>query len=58
MLTKYCDFCGKGAGEVAKLIDGPTANICDECVVLCNGVLAPDFKPGALVLHFRETDHG
>ncbi len=31
----YCSFCAKSQYEVAKLIAGPSAYICDECVDLC-----------------------
>src|SRR5262245_28302373 len=31
----YCSFCGKSQHEVHKLIAGPAAYICDECVDLC-----------------------
>ena len=37
--TLYCSFCGKSHLEVRKLISGPTAYICDECVVLCVDIL-------------------
>jgi len=39
--TSYCSFCFKSQHEVHKLISGP-ANIfiCDECVVLCQEVIA------------------
>lgn len=30
--TKYCSFCGKREDEVFKMVEGPGANICDECV--------------------------
>ena len=39
-LQLLCSFCGKGAEEVAQLIAGPGPAICDECVGLCNDVLA------------------
>lgn len=29
-----CNFCGKEQHEVRKLVAGPTAHICNECVVL------------------------
>lgn len=35
-----CSFCGKGKEEVAKLIAGPSVFICDECITLCNEILA------------------
>jgi ATP-dependent Clp protease ATP-binding subunit ClpX len=34
-----CSFCSKDETEVRKLIAGPKAFICDECIELCNGVL-------------------
>ena len=37
-----CSFCGKTQREVKKLIAGPTAYICDECVALCNDIIAED----------------
>jgi hypothetical protein len=45
----YCSFCGKSQNQVAKLIAGPTVFICDECVDICNNVIAgPDVPPGEL----------
>lgn len=35
-----CSFCGKGHAEVKKLIAGPTVYICNECVDLCNEIIA------------------
>ena len=35
-----CSFCGKRQDEVRKLIGGPGVHICDECVDLCNDILA------------------
>jgi ATP-dependent Clp protease ATP-binding subunit ClpX len=34
-----CSFCGKAPEEVKRLIAGPTAYICDECIDLCNDIL-------------------
>ncbi len=39
-----CSFCGKSQGEVRKLIAGPTVYICDECVELCNEILAEEIE--------------
>jgi ClpX C4-type zinc finger len=45
----YCSFCGKNQTEVRKLIAGPTVFICDECVGLCNKIIAgPDIPPEEL----------
>ena len=35
-----CSFCGKSQRQVAKLIAGPGAYVCDECVGVADGVLA------------------
>src|SRR5262245_62624008 len=40
--TLFCSFCGKSQHEVRKLIAGPTAFICDECVDLCTDFVEPD----------------
>jgi len=40
--TLKCSFCGKGQKEVRKLIAGPTVYICDECVNLCNEIMAEE----------------
>lgn len=40
--TLYCSFCGKSQQEVKKLIAGPSVYICDECVALCNEIIAED----------------
>ena len=42
----YCSFCGKGQEDVRKLIAGPTAYICDECITLCNDIIAEEAAPG------------
>lgn len=39
-----CTFCGKGQKEVAKIIAGPTCYICNECVNLCNDILATEVE--------------
>src|SRR3954470_20551359 len=42
-----CSFCGKSAEQVRKLITGPSVHICDECVGMCNEILADDGKKSA-----------
>src|SRR5262245_50670123 len=37
-----CSFCGKRRREVRKLISGPRVFICDECVSLCNDIIAKE----------------
>ena len=38
-----CSFCGKSQREVKKLIAGPTVYICDECIELCNDIIAEEY---------------
>jgi len=42
-----CSFCGKGQDEVKKLIAGPAVYICNECVDLCNEIMADELFPAA-----------
>ncbi|MDA0337229.1 MAG: ATP-dependent Clp protease ATP-binding subunit ClpX, partial [bacterium] len=42
--TVSCSFCGKGVGQVDKIITGPSVHICNECVGLCNEVLEEETK--------------
>ena len=37
-----CSFCSKSQNDVKKLIAGPTVYICDECVDVCNEIIADD----------------
>ena len=39
-----CSFCGKSQKEVRKLIAGPTVYICDECIELCNDIIAEEYE--------------
>lgn len=42
---KYsCSFCGKKQGQVKKLIAGHNVFICDECIALCNEMLAEELS--------------
>lgn len=38
----YCSFCGKNQEEVHKLIAGHGVYICDECIDLCNQIIAEE----------------
>ncbi|GAB4483243.1 MAG: ATP-dependent Clp protease ATP-binding subunit ClpX [Thermodesulfovibrionales bacterium] len=42
-----CSFCGKGQEEVKKLIAGPTVYICNECIELCNEIIADELYADA-----------
>ena len=38
--TRYCSFCGRAEHEAFKLVLGPAAAICDQCIELCGDVVA------------------
>lgn len=40
-----CSFCGKHQDQVRRIIAGPGAYICNECVQLCMGILDEDNDP-------------
>lgn len=37
-----CSFCGKSKESVKKFISGPSVYICNECIALCNEILAEE----------------
>ncbi len=37
-----CSFCGKPSSDVEKVIAGPGVYICNECIGLCNDILAAE----------------
>ena len=39
-----CSFCGKTQKQVKKLIAGPGVYICDECIDLCNDIIAEELS--------------
>ena len=45
----HCSFCGKSQDEVRKLIAGPTVYICDECIELCNEIIAEETEDEKLI---------
>jgi len=46
-----CSFCGKHQREVRKLIAGPTVYICEECIKLCNDIIAEKERRTDLAPH-------
>ncbi len=38
----YCSFCGNNQEKVKRLVAGPGVYICNECIALCNDILAED----------------
>ncbi|NBO38029.1 ATP-dependent Clp protease ATP-binding subunit ClpX [bacterium] len=45
----HCSFCGKSQREVKKLIAGPNVYICDECIALCNDIIAEEMEKDDVV---------
>ena len=45
-----CSFCGKHSDQVRRIIAGPDAYICNECVQLCMSILDEDYAPEQPVL--------
>jgi ATP-dependent Clp protease ATP-binding subunit ClpX len=46
-----CSFCGKSKDAVRKLIAGPGVYICDDCVALCDEILAEEHSDEEIELH-------
>ena len=44
---QFCSFCGKAVYEVKKLVSGRNVCICDECINLCNDIMADDMRRDA-----------
>jgi ATP-dependent Clp protease ATP-binding subunit ClpX len=42
-----CSFCGKSKESVKKFISGPNVYICNECISLCNEILAEEDEQSA-----------
>jgi len=38
----HCSFCGKEQDSVKRLVAGPGVYICDECIELCNEIIAEE----------------
>src|ERR1700726_628684 len=53
--TLHCSFCGKSQHRVSKLIAGPSAQICDECVELCTDIVRAE-APVWKVLNLLRAD--
>jgi ATP-dependent Clp protease ATP-binding subunit ClpX len=46
--TLVCSFCNRSQEEVRKLIAGPSVYICDECIELCNDIIAEEVDSDAV----------
>lgn len=54
--TLHCTFCGKSQHKVKALIAGPGAFICDECVGLCDKILAGEPPTGPAYSGFKPLE--
>ncbi|NEG95886.1 ATP-dependent Clp protease ATP-binding subunit ClpX [Bifidobacterium sp. SMB2] len=45
--TPTCTFCGKNEHQVRKLVTGPGASICDECIELCVDIISDERRRDA-----------
>jgi len=52
-----CSFCGKTEHEVARLFAGPSVYICNECINLCDSLLADDEELTAPQSRDLKMDH-
>ena len=43
-----CSFCNRSTDEVERLITGPNVYICNECILMCNGILAEEMSKSTL----------
>ncbi len=43
-----CSFCNRNTDEVERLITGPNVYICNECILMCNGILAEEMSRSTL----------
>ena len=46
-----CSFCGKHQEQVDRIIAGPGAYICNECVQLCMNILGEEYEESSSVTH-------
>ncbi len=49
-----CSFCGKMQEQVKKLVAGPGVYICDECIELCNEIIAEELSGDEIELELRD----
>ena len=54
--TLSCSFCNQGKDTVARLVAGPGVYICNECVELCNLVIAEEPAPAFGAWHERPDE--
>ena len=58
--TARCSFCHKAEDVVERLVPSPshgTVRICDECLAVCNSILADDARPPAPPANSDDRGH-
>jgi hypothetical protein len=55
--SQRCSFCNKPRLDVKTLVAGPEAFICDECVDICNDIIAQGTSDDGSILGVFETRH-
>jgi len=53
--TLCCSFCGKSQRKVKNLIAGPSTYICDECIGLCNDIIAEEIEREDVTARLRSS---
>lgn len=48
-----CSFCGRTQAEVKRIIAGPSANICNECIAICGDLIADEMEQDELERKFE-----
>ena len=51
--VKRCSFCGKTNEQVRRMVAGPNAQICNECILLCQEIMNDDFNAGTALQGFE-----
>ncbi len=54
MHSDKCSFCGRPAEQVDGMVAGPNVNICNECIALCNDIMANQYRGESEPMEFGE----
>ncbi len=54
MHSDKCSFCGRSAEQVEGMVAGPNVNICNECIALCNDIIANQYTADREPIDFGE----
>ncbi len=54
MHSDKCSFCGRPAEQVEGMVAGPNVNICNECIALCNDILANQYASESEPVEFGD----